>query len=412
MLYCGHMKRSPMLIIFLTVFLDLVGFGMIIPLNPYLARRFGADPFLVGCLMTIYSLMQFVASPFWGKLSDRVGRRPIILVSLLGVGLSHIGFAFAGSYLTLFIARLLAGVFGANISTAMAYIADVTEAKDRSKGMGLIGAAFGLGFMVGPFLGGVFALWGKHLGDEPPFGPSFSAVVAGALCLANVAFAWRFLKESLPSLPDGTQRPIREGRFRFLSKYLRKPVLGPLMAVYFLSSLAMAHMEASLFLIVEDRFQWDHMKASFGFGYVGIIMVLTQGFLIRRLLPRWGEARVLVVGLMFSTLGFVGIALAPSVAWMALAVTLLGLGTGFANPALTGSMSLLADSEEQGQVLGVNQGLSALGRVIGPVTGGLLYRDVGGFVPFLVAAGLMALGFVISNFNFRGIPNGQSMKHV
>lgn len=400
------LKRNPVIIIFLTVFLDLVGFGMIIPLNPYLARTFGADPFQVGCLMTVYSLMQFICSPFWGKLSDRVGRRPIILFSLLGVGLSHIGFAFAGTYTMLFVARMCAGICSANISTAMAYIADVTEAKDRSKGMGLIGAAFGLGFLVGPFLGGVFSIVGSELGSAPPFGPSFPAVAAGVLCLLNVAFAWFFLVESLPpeKRAASVARP-REGRFRFLAKYLRRPVLGPLMGVYFLSSLAMAHMEASLFLFMQDRFQWDQMKSSFGFGYVGIVMVITQGYLIRKLIPRFGEGRILLTGLLFATIGFLGIAYAPSILWMAVAVTFLGLGNGFANPSLTGSMSLLTDADEQGQMMGVNQGLSALGRVIGPVTGGLLYRDVGGFVPFLVAGGLMALGFVVANFSARGIPN-------
>ncbi|NCN41353.1 TCR/Tet family MFS transporter, partial [bacterium] len=151
------LKDKRILLIFLTVFIDLVGFGIIIPMNPYLAKEFGASPVQVGWLMSIYSLMQFVFAPFWGKLSDRWGRRPIILISLTASTLSHFGFAFAESYMGLFVFRLLAGVGGGNLPVAMAYIADITDEKSRSKGMGLIGAAFGLGFILGPALGGFFS---------------------------------------------------------------------------------------------------------------------------------------------------------------------------------------------------------------------------------------------------------------
>ena len=183
------MKKNALFVIFMTVFVDLVGFGIIIPLTPFLSRKLGATPFEIGALMTVYSLMQFLMSPFWGSLSDRLGRRPIILVSLLVSSLSHLGFAFSTTLVGLFLARMFAGIGGANISTAMAYIADVTDKKDRSKGMGLIGAAFGLGFVLGPFLGGFFGELGTHFGSEPPLGKSLAAVVASAICLFNFVIA-------------------------------------------------------------------------------------------------------------------------------------------------------------------------------------------------------------------------------
>src|SRR6185312_15700921 len=190
------MKDKRLLIIFLTVFIDLVGFGIIIPMNPYLAEAFGASPFQVGLLMSVYSLMQFIFSPFWGQLSDRVGRRPVILISLLGGAASHLGFAFATSFWALVLARSLAGLFGGNLSAARAYIADITPEKDRSKGMGLIGAAFGIGFILGPLIGYVFGRVGVHLGTLPPLGESFPALIAAFICFSNFLFAYFALPES------------------------------------------------------------------------------------------------------------------------------------------------------------------------------------------------------------------------
>jgi MFS family permease len=168
----------------------------------------------------------------------------------------------------------------------------------------------------------------------------------------------------------------------------------------------MAHMEASLFLFVQDRFAWNLMTASFGFAYIGVIMVLTQGVLIRKLLPLFGEARLLLIGQICSAIGFIGIAITPSVSLLAIAVTFLGLGNGLATPSLSGSVSLLTKSDEQGRMLGINQGLAALGRIIGPVTGGYLYQMLGTGAPFLVAAGLISCGFLVSASVVKGIPNG------
>ncbi len=408
--------NKPLLVIFITVFIDLIGFGMIIPLNPYLATEFGADPLQVGLLMTIYSLMQFLFAPFWGQISDRFGRRPVILLTLVGVALAHFGFAFADSYFSLFVARALAGFFGANIATAMAYIADVTPEKERSKGMGLIGAAFGLGFMLGPFFGGIFGQVGLWLGEAPPFGLSFAAVVAGIISLANFTFAFFILPESrVPNAELKTKRDYQQARprFKLLLEHIREPVLGPLMVVFFLTTLALAHMEAALFLFVQDQFEWSLTMASFGFAYVGFIMVLTQGFLIRKMIPWLGERKLLLLGLALSALGLGGIGFSSEVGPLAIAVTLMALGTGFVNPAITGSLSLLASESQQGSVLGVNQSFSAMGRIIGPGLGGWFYRDLGPSFPFWVAAlvTLGALGLVI--FLYRRLPeSGKASRGV
>ena len=393
------MRKRQLLIIFVTVFIDLIGFGIIIPLSPYLAREFGADALDVGLLMAIYSGMQFIFSPFWGRLSDKWGRRPIILLSLFGAGLSHLLFAFSGSLMLLFVARALAGIFGANISTAMAYIADITDEKNRSKGMGLIGAAFGLGFVLGPALGAYFGNLGQSLGTLPPFGYSFAAVAAGVICLVNFTLAIRFLPESLDE-ESRDRLPPRLTRREMIIQFSRRPVMNKLMLMFLFATLAMANMEASLFLLVKDDFGWTLVQAGLGFAYVGLIMVFTQGFLVRRFLPKWGERKVLFLGLILGGVGFVGIGFSATIPMMAIAVTLLGIGNGLTHPSITGSISLLSGKKEQGLVMGVNQSLAAIGRIVGPAIGGLLYRDIGHQYPF-VAAGLLnlvAIGIGLSIF--------------
>lgn len=386
------MKDKRLMVIFLTVFMDLVGFGIIIPLNPYLAEAFGASPFQVGLLMSVYSLLQFIFAPVWGQLSDRYGRRPIILVSLLGAAISHTGFAFATHFNGLIVARAMAGLFGGNISTAMAYIADITDDKNRSKGMGLVGAAFGMGFLLGPLIGGLFAHVGKSLGSTPPLGQSFPALIAGGICLLNFISAYVFLPESR-DVRSASSMP-KESRWKRILKTFSTPILGSVIALVFLNTFAMAHVEASLFLYVQDEFKWSLMKASLGFAYIGLIMVFTQGYLIRKWMPKYGERRLLLAGLVLTAIGFLGIGLAHSVPLMAVAVTFLALGSGLVNPSLNGSVSLLSGKQVQGNNLGVSQSLSSIARILGPPSGGFLYQHFGTASPFAVASLLAALGAV------------------
>jgi MFS transporter, DHA1 family, tetracycline resistance protein len=402
MVHLKAVKDKRLIIIFLTVFIDLVGFGIIIPLNPYLAEAFGASPFQVGMLMGVYSLMQFIFSPVWGQISDRIGRRPVILISLIGAGISHTAFGFAGSLTGLIFARAMAGLFGGNISTAMAYIADITPSKDRSKGMGMVGAAFGLGFICGPLLGGISAQVGKQLGSMPPFGESFPAVIAGLICLLNAGMAFLYLPES--KAPGISHREVRGLRFRRIYKALFTPVLSTLMLLTFLNTFAMAHIEASLFLFVQDKWQWSLTQASFGFAYIGLILVFTQGYLIRKWMPRLGEKKMLIAGIGFSLFGFVLMSISGPLALLAVGVTLLGLGNGMATPSLSGSVSLMSGEDVQGNNLGVAQSLSSLARILGPPSGGWLYQQMGHGSPFAAAATVSTVGLLLALVSARRLP--------
>ncbi len=385
---------SPLVVIFLTIFIDLVGFGIIIPLSPYLSREFNASPAQIGWLMSIYSLMQFIFSPFWGRLSDRIGRRPVMLVSILGGVVSYSVYAFATTFTGLFIARMFAGICGANVSTAMAYIADLTDEKERSKSMGLIGAAFGLGFIFGPVIGGFAGEVGMKLGSVPPWGMNFGALVAAAISLLNFLLAYKILKESLP-LEKRHAVSVKPSRIKLIFKHLHTPTVGPLIILFFMCGLAMAHMESNLFIYVDDVFNWSHLKANLGFAYVGVVMVFTQGFLIRKLLPRFGERNLLPRGIILMAIGFAGIGFANSAGVMALVMTALALGNGFTNPSILGSISLLTDGREQGEVMGVTQSLAALARILGPPLGGYYYQTFAPAAPFWIAGAIAAAGLLI-----------------
>lgn len=402
------MKDKRLLIIFLTVFIDLVGFGIIIPMNPYLAEAFGASPLQVGLLMSVYSLMQFLFSPIWGQISDRTGRRPVILVSLLGAAAAHLGFAFASGFWGLVIARALAGLFGGNLSAAMAYIADITDEKNRSKGMGMIGAAFGLGFILGPSIGGIFADIGKQLGSVPPLGQSFPAVVASAICFLNFLFALKSLPESrsVATTTATTSTASHALRFQRIAHAFATPVLNVLMLLLFLNTFALAHVEATLFLFVQEHYHWTLTQASFGFAYIGVIMVITQGYLIRKFMPRWGERKVLLVGFILSALGFAASSLAGDLWILAVGVTFLGFGNGLANPSLNGSISLVSGKDVQGSNLGVSQSLSSMARILGPPTGGFLFQQFSPSAPFAAAAVVIACGFIFLKGIYKRMPEG------
>lgn len=398
--------RSPLVVIFLTIFIDLVGFGIIIPVLPYIARDFGAGAGAIGALMSIYSFMQFLFSPFWGGLSDRFGRRPVMLISLVGSALSYFVFAFSQSLWLLFLARGLAGVFGGNISTAHAYIGDITPPEERSKSMGLIGVAFGLGFVFGPMIGGVLGVIGQRLGDHPPLGLNFSALGVGVLCLANLAFAYFNLKESLaPELRVRAEAKTRGHRLRAILDQVRRPVAGPMMWIYFLSGLAMAQMEAMLVPFMADRFQWKLEDTTYGFAYIGVVMMLTQGYFIRKWMPKYGEPLVLAVGLASFAVSLFGIAAAGSIVAMTIAMTLLALGNGMMRPPNLGIISLVTPATEQGASMGVTNSLASLGRIIGPAVGGYLYSWMSPAAPF-VSAGLVAVvAIVIMGNQYRKLPS-------
>ncbi len=399
-------SKSPVAVIFFTVFLYLVGFGMIIPIIPILSRDFGATSFQTGLLIAIYSFMQFVFSPFWGKLSDLHGRKPILLGCLIGEVGAYVLFAFARNLEVLFFARALAGFFGASISTASAYISDITPRNERSKGLALIGAAFGLGFVVGPAIGGGLTYLGEKISNAPFYASTFSTLIVAGLCFCNFLFGLKFLKESLTveDRKNRTNEHHRKGRLNLISQYVLKKTLGPLLSVYFMMSLSMAAMEATLVLFMAHRFQWGLKEVSFGFAYIGVIIVITQGFLVRRLIPKIGERKTLRIGLVATALGFAGIGLAHDLTFMCITMTVLALGNGLSNPATLGGVSLLTGEEEQGVALGVAQSLSALGRILGPAIGGQIYATVDVTAPFWFSTVVATIGFLVVILIFNRLP--------
>ena len=379
---------------------------MIIPLAPILAREFGADGLQVGLLISIYSIMQFIFAPYWGKLSDHFGRKPILLIGFLGMSLAHIWFAFSDSFTQLFLSRIVAGFFGANIVIAMAYIADVTELKERSKNLGLVGMAFGFGFTFGPALGFLFILIGNELGSAPPFGENFTALGASLLALINFIVTSFLLKDS-----QNTRTPLsqifsrRSGLFSRPSlgivwEFLKKPRLGQILFMSFILWISIAQIEPILILLVQDDFGWKKTTAYWSFAYIGLLMAFSQGFLVRKMIPFYGERMSNQVGLFLFLLGlfFMGLSVwidfsrvLFSLAFLVAGVTLFSVGYSLSHTSLSGALSLLTPKDNQGGIFGVHQSLSSLARIVGPILGGWCYRDWSHSSPFFVA-GIMGLG--------------------
>lgn len=378
---------SPLVIIFITVFIDLLGFGIIIPLLPFYAESFGASAFAIGLLNTSFSLMQFLFSPIWGRWSDRVGRKPIILVGLMGSCLSYVTMALAGSLTLLFIARIVGGIAGANIPTAQAYIADVTTPENRAKGMGMVGAAFGLGFIFGPAIGGLLSR----------YSPETPMWCAAALCLANFVAAWIFLPESRRA--DATTRTL--GRLEAFRHATRQPTLLLILALYFIVTMAFSAFEATFALFTEARFGFTAASIGFLFAFIGLILSLIQGVFVGRVVKRVGERRLIPAAIFLISLSIGMLPFVWSVPTLLVALAILAVGMGFNNPSLSSMVSKLSHEDDQGGILGLASSMASLGRVVGPAWGGLFYDAYGMTTPYLSAAGVMFVAFVVSLAGLR-----------
>ena len=377
------MKKSPLFIIFLVVFIDLVGFGIVIPILPYYAKTYGASATTLGWLMTSYSVMQFFFAPLWGRLSDRIGRRPVLLGSMAGSALSLVVLGLAPSLLWLFIGRTFAGICGANISTATAYIADITSEKDRAKGMGMIGAAFGLGFVFGPAIGGVLSRFGFGV-------PMFAAA---ALSLANIAFAFFQLPE-----PPSTQEFREHNRAkRFdgvaVRETMRDPRTRMAILIFFVATVAFTQMEVTFALFMQARHGFDAQGTGWLLAFMGIVMVAVQGGLIGRLSERFGESRLILAGMIAMAVALVLMAQASQLPLLFVGMGLLAVGNGITNPSLSSLASKGALPDRRGATMGVYQSAGSLARVVGPPVAGMLYDMFGIARPFLVGAALMGVGF-------------------
>ena len=359
---------TPLIIIFVTVFIDLIGFGMVIPILPFYAETppYNATPFEIGLLFSIYSWMQFFFSPILGRLSDRYGRRPILFISLMGSAVGYFVMGFAGSLAMVFAGRIIGGITGANISTAQAYIADVTSKENRAKGMGLFGAIFGLGFILGPAIAGILSKYGVHV----PF--YFAAI----LSFINAVALYFILPESIT---PGAPHEERKSRFAELVESLREKEFGVVNLVYFLLVTAFSIMTYAFVLYTAYRYGYNAEQNGYLFTYVGIVAIIGQGVLFSRLVKVMGESKLTVVGcfmmagslLIFPYLG-------PAAGGLSalLAVTaVLSIGNAFASPSLTSLASKISPEDKQGSSLGIMQSGASLARAIGPMIGGVLLND-------------------------------------
>jgi MFS family permease len=379
------MKRpSPLVFIFITVFVDMLGYGMILPLLPFYVQRQDGGAAMVGYLGAFYATLQLFSGPVLGALSDRHGRKPILLLCLFGTACAYVLFGLANSLLLLFLAALLDGLTGNNLTTSYAYVADITTSEDRSRGMGIVGAGFGLGVMAGPAIGGFLS----------SFGLAVPALVAGGIALLNVLYGLIFLPESLAP----QQRTVHPAAFNAFSQFTALMEIGPirflLFSIFFLN-LAFSGLQTNFPLFSSSRFGWSAQQNGYFFAFVGLVAVFTQGFLFLRLQPRFKEQRLAVGGLALLAFGMAGMALAPS-GWMLYPfVGLAALGSGLTTPSLGGLVSARTPATAQGRLMGGQQVLFSLTTIIGPIMAGLSFEKIAAPAPYLLGSllALVALGF-------------------
>ncbi len=391
---CGPVK--PLHILMLTMFIDLAGFAMFIPLLNYIVAELGGSILTVGLLITAFSLAQFACLPAWGRLSDRIGRRPVIMLGLGGAAVAYAVFGLADPALglsddrrlllgVLFLSRIMLGVMSANYAAAYAYVADVTPPEERAQGMGMLGVAFGLGFVCGPVLGGLLGQWGFWL-------PAF---FGSGLALLNLYCAWRWLPESLP--PDHVVRPrVSPGEaLRETLAYLRQPRLGLLLVIFTLYLLAFSIIFGTFVEFSKERIGLPVRLSGVLFAYMGGVSIVTQGGLVGPAVRRCGEAWTSRVGALLMLFGMGYIPYTTTIEGVALATTIFSLGSGFIQPTLNALISRAVGPQEQGTVLGLSQSLGALSRAIGPLLGTSLWTLLGYAAPFRLASLTFALVLVL-----------------
>ena len=398
---------TPLAIIFVTVFIDLIGFGMVIPILPFYANQspFNATPFEIGVLFSIYSWMQFFFSPVLGRLSDKYGRRPILFISLLGSAIGYLVIGFAGTLPLVFLGRIISGITGANISTAQAYIADVTTKENRAKGMGLFGAAFGLGFILGPAIAGVLSKYGVHV-------PFFFAAI---LSLTSALAVYFFLPES-PNRESQTDDTSRKGKLQFVLESLKQHEFAFVNLIYFLLVTSFSIMTYAFVLFTAYRFGYNAEQNGYLFAFIGLISVICQGLLFGILVKKFGEKILTAFGCLLMAISFF---LIPYIgrefgglALLLFACVLLTFGNALASPALTSLVSKISKEEEQGSSLGIMQSFASLARAIGPVFGGVLLNnavnkldDITLYRTFWTASVIMLTAFLTAIYTMRIMRN-------
>jgi len=387
--------KASLTIIFITVFIDLLGFGLLIPILPtFASKKLVMSDFEIGIVVAAFSFMQFVFNPLIGSYSDKVGRRPIILGTLLITAISYIIFSFSTSFLILLVSRMLAGFGGSNIAVAQAYIADVTSEKDRAKGMGMIGAAFGLGFVFGPMLGGILADYGYQVVGYAAAGFSFLAFL----------FATFFLKESLQAstAPKKVKTNIFSiGAYKGL---LQEKRLAFFVLIYFVIVFSMANIYGTFAILGYKVFSFSDKEIGYLFTIIGIVGAIVQGGLLRQFSKYISDENLVLVGIFFMMIGLGGLPYGINFLGVAIIGGFLAIGSGILQPTILGLVSREASQDKQGEILGLNQSLAALARVLGPLWGGIAYEYIGYQFPFLTG-GIFTLFALLASFYFLNSKN-------
>ena len=374
------MNNKRLFSIILVVFIDLLGFSLILPLLPYYAETFSANQTTTGILIASYAVMQLIGAPILGRLSDRFGRRPVLLLSVFGTFLGFLLLGFANSLWMLFASRILDGLTGGNLSVAQAYISDVTDEKSRSKGLGMIGAAFGLGFIIGPVTGGLLSQWGYAV-------PAFAAA---AISFINLILIYAWLPESLT---EDKRSQMTEKRpavtLNALIVAFQRPFTGSILITRFFFGLAFAIFQTIFSLYALAKFNLTARDTGFVLTYVGVLSVIVQGFLVGRLTNRFREDLLITVSVVLMGISLLGWALAPSVLWLYIIMTPTALSGGLLNTLLSSTLTKAVAPQEIGGILGLSAAVESSTRIIAPLLGGVLLQQVGTWAPGIFGAVVM-----------------------
>ncbi len=377
------MKKSSLIPLFSIVFVDMLGFGFIIPIIPFIALNYGLNPFMIGILLSTYPFGQAIGAAVIGRLSDRFGRKPLLLLSITGTFLSLLLLGFSRTVVLIFVSRLLDGLTGGNISVAQSYITDLTDEQNRAKGLGLIGAAFGLGFIFGPAIGGYLSQFGYQV---PAF---FSA----GLAFINIFLVIFMLPESLTKehMAELKNNPKAKFSLKVLLETLKEPIVGPLLHSRVYYALAFAIFQTIFALYVQKKLNLDAKSAGFILAYVGVLVVFVQGVIIGPITKKYSEKRLMIVSSAVLAIGFLGWALSPSLVFLLIVLIPISFSSGVLNTVLRSALTKSVAKEKIGGILGLSTSLESITSIIAPLLGGFLMGNVGLYAPGIFSFVIMIM---------------------